>query len=348
MFRSLILSLLLFGLLLGTQAQNCEEKLKQAQQSFDEGRIRKVEPILSKCLENGFTKDQKIRAYKLLAKTYIYLDRQADADTIVLKILGEDPDQKSDPEADPKEYVVKFSTFKTIPVLSLGASGGFNRSYLNILFYNSTDNISTQSSRDEKQANYTYPLGLQGGITAEIYPFERARIGFQGLASIRLYNYADDNLQETFTQSFTESQFWLELPIYFKYFFKSNDFKLRPYGAVGGTANILLTSTIISGNLKSESAQEVELASVDVKSIRKNFYPSLLLELGARYKLNTANFIFAGIRYNMGFSDMATAKTFYQVPELESIQYIDNDFTMQNYSLSVGYIREFYKAKRVK
>ena len=67
---------------LDTIAQNnCPRILKKAQTFFDEGKISEVATMLESCLndKNGFTKEEKIKAYKLLVLTWLYFNEQIKA-----------------------------------------------------------------------------------------------------------------------------------------------------------------------------------------------------------------------------------------------------------------------------
>ena len=57
-------------------AQNidCEQTLNAASVEFDAGRFYGLPTLLKQCLDNGFSKEQKVRAYLLLTQAYLVLD----------------------------------------------------------------------------------------------------------------------------------------------------------------------------------------------------------------------------------------------------------------------------------
>ena len=94
---SILLSLkivILVFLLIFTQVkflyaqEDCALSLIKAQKLFDEGVIEEVPGTLAPCLNSGFSKEEKVSAYKLLVLTFLFEDRLNDAQNAMLKLLN--------------------------------------------------------------------------------------------------------------------------------------------------------------------------------------------------------------------------------------------------------------------
>src|SRR5436853_446608 len=109
--------LIIFSSYSGIFAQNlCSQNLKKAQKEYDEGRLTEVSGILESCLKDGFTRDQKLQAYRLLILTNLFSDQPDIAEQHLLHLLKEDPEYKINPGVDPAEFVTLFNQYNTSAV----------------------------------------------------------------------------------------------------------------------------------------------------------------------------------------------------------------------------------------
>ena len=72
----------------------CSQALSAAQISFDNGHLYGIPSGLKDCLDNGFTKQERIQAYKLLTITYLFIDDPISAENSYLSLLRLDPEHK--------------------------------------------------------------------------------------------------------------------------------------------------------------------------------------------------------------------------------------------------------------
>src|SRR6266699_3655126 len=86
---------------LKAQDSGCEQTLNRASAEFEAGRFFDLPSILKGCLEKGFSKEQKIRAYLLLTQAYLVLDNPAAAENSYLQLLKADPEFVANPSRDP-------------------------------------------------------------------------------------------------------------------------------------------------------------------------------------------------------------------------------------------------------
>ena len=65
----------------------CAVALSEAEDKYDQGRLYEIPEILESCLEYGFSKEEKIRAYRLLTLSYLFLDYYDEFCGILVKLF---------------------------------------------------------------------------------------------------------------------------------------------------------------------------------------------------------------------------------------------------------------------
>lgn len=113
-----------FGRLLLAQG-TCTDVLRDAQQRFDDGLLGDVPGLIADCMKDGFTKEEKANAYKLLIQTYLFSEEFDKADEVMMDFLNEFPSYSLAPN-DPTEFVNLYRTYRTEPIFKLEASLGLN------------------------------------------------------------------------------------------------------------------------------------------------------------------------------------------------------------------------------
>ena len=91
----------------------CSEALSEAENMYDMGRLYEISELLHDCIENGFTREEKVRAYKLLSIVNLYLDQFAEADQTYLALLKLNPEYQPNPLIDPAELIYLHDQFNT-------------------------------------------------------------------------------------------------------------------------------------------------------------------------------------------------------------------------------------------
>ncbi len=105
---ALFLGLLVAGLAAAPPAagQNaCEIVLREAERSYQAGRIEEVFAVREVCLRGKVTRQQRVQAYALLAKVHVALDQLAKARKNVENLLTYDADYQADERRDPVQFV---------------------------------------------------------------------------------------------------------------------------------------------------------------------------------------------------------------------------------------------------
>jgi hypothetical protein len=321
----------------------CSQKLKLAEKNFEEGHIFDVSDILKDCLKSGFSKDEKTQALRLITLVYIYIDDYKGAENAYLNLLRHDPDHQVDLTLDPAELIFLHKKYRTFPIYSLGFRLGGNYSYPYVLRHNGIHDTSA-GLRDKYLSRTGFSIGanLDYYLGRDFQIFLEANISQSNFTSKR--QLIGDYSLET-----NEDQVWAGVPLGIKYFIKRR--KVSPYFYAGASVSYLLSSqaSLVRVNNDAETPEKtVEGPDISFKSLRSNFNVALVGGLGLKYKVGINHF-FVDARYMKGVSNISNPGGRFSENELIfKYGYVDNDFTLDNMVISVGFLKAFYKPKKIK
>jgi hypothetical protein len=324
----------------------CEQTLNQATAEFEAGRFYGLPSLLKNCLESGFTKEQQFRAYYILTQAYLVLDDPLGAENSYLKLLTVDPEFKPNSKNDPIDLYYLSKRFTTRPRFTphyrLGA---------NISFPNSIHTIST--SPKEVSVSKTIRVGFQAGMGLDWNIDDRwslcTGIGY----STKSFTVSTTGIAQTDNGTTIDKSIWLDIPLYIKYSVDSG--RIRPFGYVGFAANLLVESSASSvfNDNSQGSTRIAQGPDVDLTYKRNFFNRSFVFGGGIKYKMGK-NFIYADARYMMGLTNITIPdKNYYNsdgtlATTLTQYQYASDFFSLDNLSLSIGYIRPLYDPRKIK
>ena len=216
------------------QTENlCTQKLKEAQKSYDNGLIERVPEMLKSCLDNGFSRNEKLQAYRLQILAYLFLDDNAAAEESLLKLLKIDPEYKVNTAVDPIELITLYDSYRTLPLYSIGFMGGVNKTIVSAYEPYGVNNVNEESE------DYKSLMGYQLGVFADILLKGKFQIN-TGL-SYNVKNYKSSNLLLGYTKlDIKEAQSWLDFPLLLK--FTTGKHKLKFFLEAGLQASLLLRS----------------------------------------------------------------------------------------------------------
>lgn len=349
MNRLLLLIFFLVALAVSSYAQtatpSCAQTLRLAQSVYEQGRLHEIPAILEKCLkENGFSKQEKVNAYKILTNTYIYLEEPEKADESMLNILLTDPYFAINEAVDPAEFVALYKTFRTTPIYRLGAKLGVNASQPNVTELASAVELAPGS-------NYKYAIGILFGAAAEIPINDRMTLHGEVLYLQRKFNInlmvdrgtnlAGDILKNEFIG--VETQNWLSLPLSFEY--KIADKKFNPYVAGGVSIDYLLGANM-KGLRNRTAAAAVSETTFELKPQRESLNISALAAAGVKLKVGGGFFV-AEVRYLYGITNVNSQQSAY-ANELATWDqgYADPVFKLSSLGLTGSYIINIFSPKK--
>ncbi|MEM9859007.1 MAG: porin family protein [Bacteroidota bacterium] len=327
------------------QQGDCGTVLLSAQENFDAGRLYGIPSLLKPCLDDGFSKDQRIRAYWLLTRTYLFIDDPISAEDSYLKLLKLDPEYKIDPENDPIDMVYLSRKFTTRPIFVLFGKLGFNLTNASVIQNFGVDNTPSTNESYSNRAGFQLGGGVEWNIS------DNWSVGLGADFVSRGYSY-DNVLFEFDNQMFTENRISIDIPTYIKYRKKIN--KFVPYAYVGYTQHILVSSDgdlsltdRASGNSENLSEFPVTGPSENLKQARQTFNRSLIFGIGSTYRVKY-NYLFLDIRYLYGLNNIVAIDNQYENERLlYTYAFVDDDKRLNSLAINMGFMLPLYKPRKI-
>ena len=325
--------------------ESCTQKLEDARELFNKGQIDEVPLLLEGCLQKGFTKAEKVDAYRLLTLCHLYYNRSAEAAESMRLMLKYNPEYKIQ-DIDPSEFQTLHNSFRTLPVMIIGFKGGIG--YLrptNIQNYNDFNSFSNKIT-------YTPGIASNIGISMEIPILKELSISPEIYYST--YNYSSNRDLLDYTNiSFDESVSCIEMPIMIQYNILK-DQKAIPYIALGANLSYMLKST---GNFVREdkdtisgSSRGKETSGIDFIESRNQFNYGLTGGAGVRIKdILGKGYLTFDIRYSHCFINHVDASDRVEDTEATYLYlHTDNSFNASKLQFFLGYKIPLYKPKQKK
>lgn len=333
------------------QTATCAQTLRLARATYEQGRLHEIEGQLKDCLASGFSKDEKqlkVEGYKILCLSYIYLEEAERADDAMLNLLHTDPYFVPNPQVDPAEFVALFKTFRTNPIVRVGATLGGNFTQPTVIDVTKTTNGT---------AEYSFNFGLQFGIAAD-YPLTSFsnRLNLHGdlLFQQKKFELTTTDKQgdgDVNSTTAKESQTWISLPIGIQFnILKQRELtprKYNPYVMLGFSTDLRLGSTLVAERTR-EGETSLEPKSFDLKSQREKMNFSAFAAAGVKTRF-AGGLIGIEFRYNYGLSKINNEVTAYDSEDLYLAYAVPNSiFKLNSVSFAVTYVQNIFKPKKIK
>lgn len=321
------------------QGNSCEAQLNAATAEFNAGRFYGIPAMLKPCIDKGFSREQRQRAFLLLTQAYLLLDDPIGADNSYLEVLRANPEFLADTARDQIDVVYLSKRFTAAPIFSLSGKIGGNIAPVRVI-----STINSSGEPDEKN-NYKARIGFRLGAGVDWHISEQLAVTAElnyGFTSYKKNQIKFNNDLE----EFTDKQSWFAVPLGVKYTFRIRE-QIRPYVSAGYAFNILLSDR---GQIKmfkrdvGEGSLNESSPDISFFEYRRKISTSFFVGGGAKYKVGI-NFLFAEMRYNFGLTNLVTNP--YGQTAFE-YGHVDDYFRLDNFSISVGYIKPLYKARKVK
>ena len=237
-FLLIVISILILS---KSASAQCTQSLNAAEDEYERGRLLDIPSMLSLCLKrNGFSKEEKIRAYKLLTKVYIFSDEEEMAEEALVDLLRVDPEHELNNLFDPAELFYLYNKFRTKPIFRLAVKFGVNFSGVNVI-----DEFTAYTFSDNSR-DYLSQAGLNAELTIERHLAQ----GLEIVGGIQ-YSSSKFTVQEVFVNtdlSFTvnETQLWVKVPVMARYnFFYESKKSFLPYVLGGVSTNLLFSAQYV-------------------------------------------------------------------------------------------------------
>jgi len=336
-----------------TMAQ-CAENWDKARTDFENGHLYGIPALLGDCLENGFSKQEKIEAYRLLTITYLYIDDPYGAQNSFLSLLKLDPEYRIKPN-DPIELAQLNKQFITTPIISWRARLGTNYSFIAVI------NPITTGNSELKTAKYMPQLGYTAVGAIDVHFNKVISLSLDLELSTNTYKYENflynkDSLQNALEpQSLKEVAYNASLPLCLKLTYPGVIYYPYIYGGYSPTYNIYTKSTA-NYTIKPQNDTENPLdpKTLDISLIRKRFSESIIVGGGLMRRLNY-QYIFFDVRFRFGLTNLLKTDAQFLLDEkgyadinTYSLMFkkTDSQFRQNDLTVTVGWVLPQYKPRK--
>jgi hypothetical protein len=335
--KILLTGLLLFGWFWTVNAQlNCSEQLRQAERRYDEGLLDDIPMMLRNCFNSGFTREEKVNAYRLLILTHLFSDNRQGADDEMYRFLRDFPEYNITP-ADPKEFSDLYLTYRTEPVLKIEPYLGINYSKPYVFEYFSVSDLN------QSVPIYSSNFGFSGGtnFTDRINNNIDGSIGLAiHYSSVGLYYQVFDytHVNGTYTDIYAG------VPISMRYnlSYKGFDFFAK---AGMETQYLLYSQNSLVRGFTAGGDNIVE--TVDFTPFRKRYDFRPFIGIGLTPEFGNIRLMFdAGVRFSTIIPVDKDSR--YSGNELlEKFYFIEDKWMTNHFYLNVTYIFSIYKPSKI-
>jgi len=341
--------MLLSTAFLMAQEKNCAVNLQEAQNQFDIGQIEGIPDLLMDCLKSGFTREDRIQAYKVLINAFIFDNNLEQAEIYTLEFLKKYPEYKI-VATDPSEFVDLLDQFDNDPRSSVGIGVGMNFSRIRVIEPFGVSSLVGLGKGLEGDGEYSSSgSSFQGGMVYNINIRSNLEVSLEPMLIKNTYEFQHRPYNFAFVE-YSEDQLRVDFPVSMIYGFKARG-NIEPYVRAGFKTSYLITaksdSKLTYENTGSVAIEDVTGADLDILSKRKINNYWAILGGGIRVKIPSAYF-FVDLRYNLGLGNQVNIESRNNGMD-ENVwlyDYLDDDLFLDDISLSIGISKTIYNPKR--
>jgi len=318
--------------------------LREAKELYESGLIDEIPEMLSGCMESGFTRAQRIEAYKLIILTYLFDDDQFQAEKKMDDFLRKFPEYEVMPN-DPVEFVYLLESYKTSSYYSLNLFFGPNFTNPRITELYSTIDQSQSEFRDKTGLGFHVGLGVSRNLWKSVNINIDAIYSWQNFT---LVEKGSVQLSTGATRSFTEitvkeSMKKVDVPLSFTYSFGKGNFSY--FVRLGAMISYTLENSL-SPQRSQIGAEAISESGTDIGNQREAISYAALGGLGFEYKI-PRGFLVLDFRYHVGLINMVKESNRYDFPRFWSRYfYLDSNYMLDHLSISFGYYFSIYSSKK--
>ena len=335
------------------QIDSCLERLSQASQLYEKGKLSQVIQTLGTCpYDRGQSRVTRRNALNLMAETYVFMDSTRLAQRALLELLQIDPFYKVKEEIPEMRYLRQ----QVINYPGVEISGFFGVYLFSKPYFKSTEVFPGANLANRKYSfkgadgDFDIDWGYQAGAEIGLALHRHSRFDLHVGANISRYSFrylmelenvinpaAESGRADLFV---AEKHLWLRVPLYLSYSLVPREEivnrYLIPYIKFGGSFDHLVrgTAKLPALNLKyANIADPYTASSQRIDSYRNSNTISALLGAGLKLHLRRGFFLLDA-QYTQTLQNLRKEKVERLV--IEDYRYVDNDFTLGNLSLRLG------------
>jgi hypothetical protein len=332
----------------------CTVAFNEAQDKFESGKLYEIPETIESCIQDGFTTEQRIAAYRLMTITYLYLNYFEKADSTYLKLLKLSPEYRQNDELDPTEFIKHQQKFTTAPIYYLAPLKlGLNVSYSNIL----TD-YSISKSLDGS-SKYSAVTGFHVGAGGERVLSKHLHLAIEIMLTNQRIHLRDTHW-DFYTTELNFNHNRIEVPVLLKYHFPLG--KINPFVQGGISPSYMFSSSVqnIEGfyNIVTEDGAVEKFPAqprpeISTSGMNHEFNYSTVLGAGVNYKLGL-NYLSFELRYSMQMLNPSRKDERWTESTADSRSlkfptgHVSDDFKLNSISFLAGFVRPLYKPRKIK
>lgn len=350
LFRPYIIYVLIFISLQISAQTSCLNTLREAKQLYEEGLIDEIPDLLSGCMEDGFTRAQRVEAYKLIILAYLFDDDQFAAEKTMDEFLRKFPEYEVMPN-DPVEFVYLLESYKTSSVYTLNFTFGPTFGNQRITEHYSAIDATNATFKSTTSAGFHIGLGVSRAIWKSVYGnigVFYSTVSYASLETGRSIFEEEGSNQgsqsvEYIDISANEQVRKIDVPLTATYSFGQGNLNyLVRIGAMVSFSN----SASISVVREHPQSDAINLNDIDITENRASVGYSLIAGAGLEYKI-PRGFLVLDVRYHYGLNDMVISENRYDSQRfITRGAYIDDDFKLDYVSVAIGYHFSIYQSRK--
>jgi hypothetical protein len=322
---------------------DCGSKIQEAQKFYDQGMIEDIPKMLAPCMAEGFTRVQRIEAYKLIVLSYLFDDNQFEAEKTMLEFLKKFPEYEIMPN-DPVEFVYLFESYRTTSVFSFGFRVGFNLADPRIMEPFSVFDMENVSLRNTMKPGFQVGIGIGRYVSRKMFlnlefNFMENRYSFTDEIIVPLPGTDGIN-----SVTYSEKLYKAEIPFSIAYEFNAK--KVNYFIRTGFSLARITGVTGVASRKYAEEMPAITEETMDMQDYRNRMLYGAALGTGIRYKV-PRGVLTMEFRVTIGLNNLVKPENrFNHQQQIFKSYYMDDDFSLNVFSLSAGYYFSFYKPKK--
>lgn len=344
------------------QVDSCQERLIQASQLYEKGKLSQVIRTLGNCLYNhDENRVTRRTALNMAAESFIFMDSVRLAQRTLLELLHLDPFYQVNKDIPEMRYLRE----QVVAYPCLEISGYFGPNVLTRADFQSalvytggtlaSRKFSLKGVDDDFDVSWGFTAGLEMGVSLDRrsnfdlhFGLNVSRYTFRYIQEMDNVPNFDNELDRA-RLFIAEKHFWLRAPLFVSFNLVPResivDRYLIPYLKIGGSYDHLLRQSAKLSSLKLSFPPD-GTSTVDpgtrIGDYRQSSNFSILAGAGIKLHLHRF-FLLLDAQYSHMLRNLRdiTAERL----TIDDYRYVDNDFTLSNFSFRLGFGVFLFRAK---
>lgn len=329
--------LIIIGSFTSAYAQdNCTEQLRQAERRYDEGLLELIPDMIRPCMASGFTREEKVNAYRLLIQTHLFSDNSEAADEVMYRFLRDFPEYSITP-TDPKEFVNLYQTYLTEPIFRIEPYLSISYSLPYVFEYFGVSDLN------QNIPEYSSNLGFSAGANYT----DRISANIDGSIGISLHYSRVDYFHQVFDYTYldgTYTDILAGLPMSARYNFSVRGIDLFAKGGVEAQYLLQSGNSLIRGFT---SGGDNIVEAVDLTEYRRRLDIRPFAGIGFTPELGNIRLMFdTGVRFGT-IVPVNKDLRYSNVDLFEKFYMIEDKWIFNHFYFNFTYIFSIYKPRKI-